>query len=199
MIDYTNIYVALITSISTLLSVYLKDRLFPKLNNQKLDIKKSACYIELDKICASIRDTIKAQAVYIAYFHNGGHFINGVNMDKYTVVGEDYESGFNSYKKNFKDILVNNFPYLFHNLLVRNRHYINNVSNHKFQDRCYKDDLESRGMKSAYTFLIKDPIKDTPLGFVSIEYSIPNGFDPNNEKYIWKKQNAIANILNMNK
>lgn len=80
------------------------------------------------------------------------------------------------------------FPYLFHNLLVRNRHYCNDVSKYKFQDRCYKDELESRGMKSAYTFLIKDPIKETPIGFISLEYNIVEGFNPDDEKYIWKKQ-----------
>ena len=91
MFDYTAIIVAIITSISTIAGIYLKEWLFPKRKEQKLTIEKSNCYIELDKICASIRDTIHANAVYIAYFHNGGHFINGVEMDKYTVVGEDYD------------------------------------------------------------------------------------------------------------
>ena len=114
MFDYTAIIVAIITSISTIAGIYLKEWLFPKRKEQKLTIEKSNCYIELDKICASIRDTIHANAVYIAYFHNGGHFINGVEMDKYTVVGEDYDCCVVSYKKSFKDVLVNNFPYLFH-------------------------------------------------------------------------------------
>ena len=117
MFDYTAIIVAIITSISTITGIYLKEWLFPKRKKQKLTIEKSNCYIELDKICASIRDTIHANAVYIAYFHNGGHFINGVEMDKYTVVGEDYDCCVVSYKKSFKDVFVNNFPYLFHNLL----------------------------------------------------------------------------------
>ena len=114
MFDYTAIIVAIITSISTIAGIYLKEWLFPKRREQKLTIEKSNCYIELDKICASIRDTIHANAVYIAYFHNGGHFINGAEMDKYTVVGEDYDCCVVSYKKSFKDVLVNNFPYLFH-------------------------------------------------------------------------------------
>lgn len=199
MVDYSPILVALISSVSTLLGIYLSELLFPKLREQKLTINKSNCYIELDKICASIRDTLKAQAVYIAHFHNGGHFINGVNMDKYTVVGEDYECGFTSYKRILKDVLVNNFPYLFHNLLVRNRHYIPDISKHTFQDKCYKEELESRNMKSAYTFLIKDPVNSKPLGFISLEYNKTNGFNSDDEKYIWKKENTIANLLNMNK
>ena len=54
-------------------------------------------------------------------------------------------------------------------------------------------------MKSAYTFLIKDPIKETPIGFISLEYNIIEGFNPDDEKYIWKNQNTIANLLNLNK
>lgn len=197
--DMSNVVTALITSFAMLAGIYLKDWLFPKLRKQELTIEKSNCYIELDKTCANIRDTLKANAVYIAYFHNGGRFINGVNMDKYTVIAEDYDSCCNSFKKNFKDVLVNNFAFLFHDLLVRNRHFITDIDTHKFQDKCYKEDLDNRNMKSAYTFIIKDPIKNTPLGFISIEYAIPNGFNVNDEKHIWKNQNTIANLLNMKK
>lgn len=195
----STITVAIITSVTTIAGVYLKEKYFPTLKQQTLSTIKSTCYIELDKICASIKDIVKANIVYIAYFHNGGHFINGVAMDKYTVVGEDYDADRKSVKRKFKDVLVNNFPYLFHDLLVRNRHYVKSTITQAMEDKSYKEDLEHRGMKSAYTFLIKDPIKDIPIGFISLEYAIENGFNEIDEKYIWKKQNIIAKLLNMNK
>lgn len=191
--------VAIITSITTIFGIYLKEKYFPRIKTQTLSTIKSTCYIELDKICASIKDIVKANMVYVAYFHNGGHFINGITMDKYTVVGEDYDVNCRSIKKTSKDVLVNNFPYLFHDLLVRNRHYINSVQNQAMEDKSYKEDLENRNIKSAYTFLIKDPIKDIPIGFISLEYFKENGFNETDEKYIWKKQNTIAKLLNMNK
>ena len=199
MFDINQLLTVLITSITTLICVYLKEYLFPKKKQQKLTINKSNCYIELDRICAAIRDVFKAQSVYIAYFHNGGHFINGVEMDKYTVVGEDYGDDLESHKKSGKDILVTNFPYLFHNLLVRNRHYVDDINEHYFHDKCYKDDLKKRKALSAYTFLIKDPISELPLGFISLEFDIVQGFNEDDEAEIWKKQNKIANLLNMNK
>lgn len=199
MFDINQLLTVLITSATTLICVYLKEYFFPKKKQQKLTINKSNCYIELDRICAAIRDICKAQSVYIAYFHNGGHFINGVEMDKYTVVGEDYGDDLESHKKYGKDILVTNFPYLFHNLLVRNRHYIDDVNEHYFHDKCYKDDLKRRNALSAYTFLIKDPISELPLGFISLEFDIVKGFNEDDEAEIWKKQNKIANLLNMNK
>lgn len=199
MFDINQLLTVLITSATTLLCVYLKEYLFPKKKQQKLTINKSNCYIELDRICAAIRDICKAQSVYIAHFHNGGHFINGVEMDKYTVVGEDYGDDLESHKKYSKDILVTNFPYLFHNLLVRNRHYVDDINEHYFHDKCYKDDLKKRNALSAYTFLIKDPISELPLGFISLEFDIIKGFNEDDEAEIWKKQNKIANLLNMNK
>lgn len=195
--DYTLILVALISSITTLFGTYLKEYFFPQRKKQELTTHKSNCYIELDRICAVIKDAVKAQGVYIAYFHNGGHFINGVQMDKYTIVGEDYDINMTSYKKQHKDILVNNFPYLFHNLITRNRHYIKDVENNMFQDKYYKDELIARNVKSVYSFLISDPVKNTPIGFVSIEYTNQTEFDVNNEHYIWKRQNKIANLLNL--
>ena len=66
----------------------------------KLD--KSLYYIEFN-----IRNALKCDGVYIAYFHNGGNFINGISMDKYSVVGEDYSPNLNSYKAIYKDKLVN--------------------------------------------------------------------------------------------
>lgn len=196
MFDFSTIVVALITSITTIASIYLKDYLTNKSKRQKLTVEKSYCYIELDKICAKIRDDVKADAVYIAYFHNGGTFINGVDMDKYTVIGEDYNCNIISYKKHFVNVLVNNFPYVFHNLIVRNKYYCNDINEHSNEDKCYKEELRIRSMKSAYSFLIKDPIKNTPIGFISIEYHITNGFNSDKEMDVLRRHNEIANLLN---
>lgn len=196
MFDFSTIVVALITSITTIASIYLKDYLTNRHKKQKLTVEKSYCYIELDRICAKIRDAVKADAVYIAYFHNGGTFINGVDMDKYTVIGEDYDCNILSYKKHFVNVLVNNFPYVFHNLIVRNKYCCNDINEHHDEDKCYKEELRIRNMKSAYSFLIKDPTKNTPIGFVSIEYHITNGFNSDKEMDVLRRHNEIANLLN---
>ena len=49
------------------------------------------------------------------------------------------------------------------------------------------------------SYLIKDPIKKTPLGFVSLEYIQNVTLNETDERFIWKYQNDIANILNMGK
>ena len=103
------IIVAIITGCFMLANTYLsKEHKSKRSRISKLD--KSLYYIELDKICFNIRNALKCDGVYIAYFHNGGNFINGISMDKYSVVGEDYSPNLNSYKAIYKDKLVNNFP-----------------------------------------------------------------------------------------
>lgn len=190
----TAIITGLFMLINTLINKYDKHK---KKQLSKED--KSLYYIELDKISYTIRKDLNADGVYIAYFHNGGNFINGISMDKYSVVGEDYASHLNSYKAIYKDKLVNNFPYLFHNLITKNRHYIDSVESYMFKDTMYKDELKFRNINSTYTFLIKDPVKKTPLGFVSIEYTDVTKFKKSDESFIWKYQNDIANLLNMDK
>lgn len=199
MIDLTPIIVAIITFATAISSIYLKERLFPRLEKQVLTIDKSNSYLKLDIICHKIREAVNSEGVYIAYFHNGGHFINGVGMDKYTVVGEDYSANLKSYKSQYRDILVNNFSYLFHNLLVANRHYIEDVDRNPNKDKGYKEDLKDRDIKSTYTFLIKDVIKGDPIGFISIEYKQTNCFSKESEAYIWKHQNEISNLLSVTK
>lgn len=199
MIDITSVIVSVITAITTILGIYLKERLFPKLKQQSLTVTKSNFYLELDIICHKIKESVKADGVYIAYFHNGGHFITGIDMDKYTVVGEDYSPELKSYKAQYKDVLVNSFSYLFHNLLVSNRHYLEDINKYPDKDRGYKEDLKNRNINSTFTFLVRDPIKKTPIGFISIEYSKANTFAKEVESYIWKHQNDVANLLNSTK
>lgn len=192
------IIVAIITGCFMLANTYLsKEHKSKRSRISKLD--KSLYYIELDKICFNIRSALKCDGVYIAYFHNGGNFINGISMDKYSVVGEDYSPNLNSYKAIYRDKLVNNFPYLFHNLIVANRHCITSTKDYSFHDKMYRDELNNRNVNSAYTYLIKDPVKKTPLGFVSLEYIQKVTLNETDERFIWKYQNDIANILNMGK
>ena len=192
------IIVAIITGCFMLANTYLsKEHKSKRSRISKLD--KSLYYIELDKICFNIRKALKCDGVYIAYFHNGGNFVNGISMDKYSVVGEDYSVNLNSYKAIYKDKLVNNFPYLFHNLIVADRHCITSTEDYSFHDKMYRDELNNRNINSAYTYLIKDPVKKTPLGFVSLEYIQKVTLNETDERFIWKYQNDIANILNMGK
>lgn len=192
------IITAIISSITVLSSIWYREYLQKrsKENSAVSAQDKSLFYLEIDKICGTIRNNVSADAVYIAYFHNGGIFSNGVTMDKFTVVGEDYsdKSCILSYKKQYSGMMINYMPYSYHRLLIDNK-YSFNV---KFEttDISFKKDLIRRKMSCVYMFLIKDPVSDKPLGFFAIEFSKENDH-PINESIVWKYQNKLARLLNM--
>ena len=158
---------------------------------------KSMCYLEMDKICASIRNNLKADGAYLAYFHNGGTFGNGISMDKFTVVGEDYNDIIKSpaYKKSYSATMINYLSYAYHRLLVDNRFIVEDTE--FLSDISFKSDVVRRNVYSLYMYIIKDPITDKPIGFFSLEYVNPYVMTANQETEIWKQQNRISKLLNI--
>lgn len=195
----TTIITATISSITVLIAIWYKDYL-NKRNAIKNTISredKSMFYLEMDKTCNLIRESLKADGSYLAYFHNGGVFTNGITMDKFTVVGEDYNEIIHcqSYKKWYYATMINYISYGYHRLLTTGRYGAFNIED--VSDLSFKNDLIKRKIKSFYMFLIKDPVTDKPVGFFSLEYI--NSFDlPKfHESEIWKHQNKLSRLLSM--
>lgn len=174
---------------------YFKRR-FTKTHTPSME-DKSMCYLEMDKICSAIRTAVKADGSYLAYFHNGGVFSNGIAMDKFTVVGEDYNARVKctSYKKTYNSTMINYMPYAYHRLLVDNKYLLDNVED--MPDLSYKSDLNKRKVSSMYMYLIKDSVSDKPIGFFGLEYVDPYVLTSIEEMAIWKQQNRISKLLNI--
>lgn len=193
----------IVTSISTIFitlgTIWLKEYIIPKKLTTHLDKDNINSYIKLNQICRKIRYITQADGVYIAQFHNGGIYSNGVKMNKYTVVGEDYIPGIESYKRQYTNIHCNTISYLIHDLICSYKHIIEDVTSFNFNDNIYKDDLRKRNIKSTHSFLIKEPYSKKPLGFISLEFSNPQPYIKEKEDSIWKYENDIASVLNRKK
>lgn len=161
------IIVAFIPAIFSILAIYVKHRLDTKKPRITEDIINNT--IHLDKICFIIRKTLNADGVFIAQYHNGGKYLTGLNMLKYTVISEDCNVNINTYR-NISDKLVNNISYLIHRLIVDSKYICENVNSNLAVDRYYKDKLLSRNIQNAYTFAVVNPINHKHLGFISVEY-----------------------------
>lgn len=193
----TALLTALLSAATVIFVTWYKDYLSKK-GKSKISIEdKSMFYLEMDKTCSVIRKSLNADGAYLAYFHNGGSFANGITMDKFTVVGEDYNEFIRcqSYKKVYYATMINYVSYAYHRLLLDNRYYISNVDDSP--DLSYKNDLIKRKVTSAYMFLIKDPITDKPIGFFVIEYISKYDMTKVDEVEIWKHQNNLSKLLNM--
>lgn len=197
--ELTTLLSIILSSLFTLLTVWLKDYIIPKKLTTHLDESNVNSYIKLNVLCRKIRELTNADGIYIAQFHNGGVYSNGVKMNKFTVVGEDYTPGIESYKRKYNNVHCNTISYLIHDLICSNRHIIEDTNTFEFNDKIYRDDLEHRGIKSSHSFLIKEPYSKKPLGFISLEFKDVKKYDKSKEDNIWKYESDIASVLNRKK
>lgn len=196
--EYTKLIIVLLTSLSTLFAIWLKNYYdIIKLKNKANPVSrecKSKYYIEMDRICSIIRTALSSNSVYIAYFHNGGSFGNGIAMDKFTVVGEDYAyDSVYSYKRNYTNTMVNHISYAYHKLITKGRYKADIGS--IVHDLSFKQDLIGRNNQSIAMYIIKDPTNDLPIGFIAIEFANINS--DIEESVVWKHTNHLYRLLNM--
>ena len=185
-----NLITIIITNLFTLFTIWLKEYWIKrKLSKTSLTPKdRSELFLKLTQTCGQIRNDLGANGVYIAYFHNGDYYKNGLSIDKFTVVAEDYDTKVKtSYTSKYQMINISYITYLYHRLLTDGRFYMDSILESDTVDSSYKDDLLKRKMSSTYAFLIKDG-NEKPIGFISLEYSKPSEFKKEYESCIWKHQ-----------
>lgn len=192
-----DIITIIITNLFTIITIYLREYWIKKQFNKTVlsPIDRSELFIRLTQICGQIRNDLKANGVYIAYFHNGDYFKNGMSIDKFTVVAEDYDNKVKmSYISKYQMITINYINYLYHRLLTDGRCYKENIVELDMIDNNYKEDLIKRKIYSSYSFLIKDD-NEKPIGFISLEYTSNFEFKREHESYIWKHQLSTSKSI----
>lgn len=199
-----DIYVALLNLVGIIISslglVWFKEWIRKRKAKAaiKIPVLKAECWMQLDKITSDIRERVHAKGVYIAYFHNGGKFCNGVNMDKFTVMAEDYDITIvDPYKHRYKNVMTSVMPYTILRL-YRDGKYIFRLSEAtEFHSKMYISDLKARGIKTTINILIRDLNTDMPIGFLSVEDA--NDFYPTTDYMttLWKYHNKISRNMAM--
>ena len=196
-----SIIVVLITNtftlIGSILVIWLREYYIKRklLSNTLSPIDKSELYLRLTRICGDIKNDLKANGVYIAYFHNGDYFKNGLSIEKFTVVAEDYDEIIGiSYISTYANKPIQYVTYLYHRLLTDGRCYKKDIPQLKMIDTVYKQDCINRHVNSTYSFLIKDG-DEKPIGFISVEYIDNICFKREDEAYIWKHQLSTSKTI----
>lgn len=198
------ILIAILNLIGVIVSsigvIFVKDWLAKRKRKVVTNIlaTKAECWMQLDKIASDIRETLNAKGVYIAYFHNGGKFCNGIAMDKFTVIAEDYDISItDSYKHRYKNVLTSIMPYTILRLYRDNKYVFRMSELTKYHSNMYVNDLISRGCKTAISILIRDLNTDMPIGFLSVECE--EDFNPNTDfmQTFWKNHNRISRNMVM--
>lgn len=163
-----------------------------KANRPKLvDVAKYS--MEIDKILYDFTNKMGATRAMVARFHNGGQFINNIQMDKFSVTNEistcEHE---HSISQRMQNILLSNYSSVMYELLFNNKYFKPDT---KECDPDFRREMELDKIKSIYFFLIKD-IDETPIGYISLSFHKTKKELSNDDiSYIWSKHNPILNFL----
>lgn len=197
MID-TGIVVAIITSILGPVIVVL---LNTRLNKKKKggDMVADALAVS-DKIMHKldyIKDEFKADRVWLAQFHNGGHFYpTGKSIAKFSMVYEIVESTTKSIQSNFQNIPVSLFSKPINHLLEKEVIEIADYRDETVATYGLKYIAEDAGSKSSYMFAIKT-IDNKFIGVMTLDFTRKRiQLDHDQINILHNHATAIGGVLN---
>ena len=118
-----------------------------------------------------IKDEFNADRVWVAQFHNGGHFYpTGKSIAKFSVFYETVKVGIASIQNNFQNIPVNLFSKSVNELLENDIIEIHDFKDEKIPTFGLKYIAEESGCKSGYLFAIKS-IDGKFIGTLGLDFT----------------------------
>lgn len=166
------IIVAVLTGVAgPVLIVVIKNYLDKK--KKPVDMVEKA--LEVSKLITDkiehIKEEFQADRVWVAQFHNGGHFYpTGRSIAKFSIFYETVNSGVSSIQSNFQNIPVNLFSKSINELLENDSIQIFDFKDEKIATFGLKYIAEEHGCKSGYFFAIKT-IDNKFIGFLGLDYT----------------------------
>jgi hypothetical protein len=168
----TEVIVAFITGVlGPVILLYAKNK-FEK-NKEKPDMVKEA--LQVSELISSkidhIREEFRPDRVWVAQFHNGGHFYpTGKSMAKFSIIYETVNQGVSSIQNNFQNIPVNLFSKSINQLLENCVIEISDFKDDTIATYGLKYIAEESGCKSGYLFAV-NTIDDKFIGILGMDYT----------------------------
>ena len=172
MVEITSIIVAFLTGVAgPILVILVKNYLDKK--KKPSDMVREA--LEVGNLISAktdhIRDEFTADRVWVAQFHNGGHFYpTGKSIAKFSIFYEAVSAGTFSIQSNFQNIPVNLFSKSINELLDNDVIEIPDFKDEKISTFGLKYIAEDTGCKSGYLFAIKN-FEGKFIGIMGIDYT----------------------------
>jgi hypothetical protein len=167
-----SIVVAFITGVLGPISLIVAKHFFDK-RKAKPDMITETLEVS-EKVTAkldNIKDEFEADRVWVAQFHNGGHFYpTGKSMAKFSIIYETVDIGVGSIQNNFQNIPVNLFSKSINQLLEKNIIEIPDFKDDTIATYGLKYIAEESGCRSGYLFAIKN-IESKFVGILGIDYT----------------------------
>jgi GAF domain-containing protein len=141
--------------------------------SKKKDMIADACEVSNAVVLKldEIKEEYSADRVWIAQFHNGGHFYpTGKSIAKFSVFYETVEAGASSIQSNLQNIPVNLFSKSINYLLKDEMIRIADFKDETLATYGLKYFAEDNGTKSQYLFSIRS-LDGKFIGFMSVDYT----------------------------
>jgi hypothetical protein len=156
--------------------------------------------LEISKLITAkiegIKDEFKADRVWVAQFHNGGHFYpTGKSIAKFSIFYETVTAGVSSIQSNFQNIPVNLFSKSINELLENNVIKISDFSSTAIATFGLKYVAEEHNCKSGYFFAIKT-IDNKFIGFLGVGFTKQKTkLDAESINHISNQASAMGGVL----
>ena len=189
----SSILVALITSVlGPILLVWVRSRF----DKKKIDTLGEAFKVneEVDHQLDIMMDKLKCDRIWIAQFHNGGHFYpTGKSIQKFSIFYEKISPLIIPVRNVFQNIPTSLFPKTLVKLHKDRELVIHDNEINKYQDISYL--FDNCKAKSLYLIAIED-LEGHFIGMISVSYE-NNKHILNQEEWIFLRQKigAIGSIL----
>ena len=124
----------------------------------------------IDEILNVLRIELMITDIYIGMFHNGGSFVNGERMKKFSIpYGKAASTVKELVRWRIKDKFISHWSQLFDELFVSGEYFCPDIE--ESRDEGFKRDMRCYGFKASYMFLMRQAdISQTPAGFLSLNY-----------------------------
>lgn len=189
---FTTIAVALITAVFGPIAVaWAKKKFETKPTKNPIDEA-----IQLNKLVDEQLDNIleemECNRVWVAQFHNGGHFYpTGKSIQKFSIFYEKFVPGMDSIQHTFQNIPVSLFPKAMSKLYEDGE-----LAIHDFEKEDYDLTSVSKpfGTKSFYMIALSD-LHDRFIGALAISYNDEYKFNKEDWIFIRQKAGVVGTLL----
>lgn len=172
MVLQTPVLVAFISGvIGPILVMIAKQRI--EKSSKKPDMIKDTLAVseKISNKLDDIKEEFKADRVWLAQFHNGGHFYpTGKSIAKFSMVYETVDLNAKSIQSNFQNIPVSLFSKSINQLLEHDIIEVSDFKDETIATYGLKYIAEESGTKSAYLFAIKT-FEGKFIGCIAIDYT----------------------------
>jgi len=197
MIFGLGVSVTLLYVLYTFYNIIIKAENINQKWHNKHSVKDDSIHnLVIQKILCRLKKELNATKIIIGRFHNGGNYVNGLPMKKFSLTHETAGGTELPMMDRGVGVLNSKYSEAFAQLATIGEYCISDIED--CTDDNFKRDMRSYGFKATYLFLIRQ-FDDKEDGFISINFKTTMVVDKEHRHMVIEQIPRIMGLLNMEK